>query len=981
MPAELQLLGAVALALAATLMATPIAIAIAGRIEFHDRPAGYKGHAEPTPYLGGAAVLVGFLVAALTLGSELGRMAPILGGAAALWLLGTLDDRAPLPAALRIMAEAAAGGVMWLAGLGWSVFGSDVVDLAASVLWVVGIVNAFNLSDNMDGAAGTLGAVSATVAAVLALVDGDIVLATLLAGLGGACLGFLPYNLARPSRIFLGDGGSLPIGFVIAAALMAMPSGDDIGWPFVLAALLLVGLPVVDTALVMVSRRRAGVPLLTGGRDHLTHRLSTRLGSAHAVAILLAPIQAVLGAIAIGVVELGEGSVIAAWSVWFVAATSAIVILETEAWAPVRSAAAQPRWGDSAPRRLPLDLVEGAAITFIVVACGASPFFYGFYDLSVWGPIALGLLATLLGLLLARPAAPRKPALVAAGALGVLWLWAVISTGWAESADQAMVDANRWLLYAALFGVLVLLLRNDRLAKVVVGAGAAAIAGLAAYVLARMLLGSGDDLFVGGRLHDPLGYVNGQAGYLLLGVWPLVALAERAERAPVGALAVAVAAGLVSVSLLGQTRAALVAFVATSVVLLVVVPGRARRAWVLTAIAGGTAVALGPVLDVYDGRSVTSTALRDAALAILLGALVAAAIWAGARKAGKALVDRFGLRRARPLALAPLAVIALAGLVLVLQADPAGRVAEEYRSFVGLERASTDSPRFTTGAGNRYDYWRIAWDQFAAHPVRGVGAGNYDGTYFAERSTAEDIRQPHSLELQVLGELGLVGGIALVVFIGAILFGFSGRAHSARTDRADRTLAVAAGGTLLMWLVHTSVDWLHLIPGVTGLALVSAAILVGPWRRPAAVSGKPLRGALAVTGALFVLLGAVLVGRAALAEKYESDARDLLQKRPSLAIAKANDSLALNDEALDTYYVRAAAFARLDDYARARATLLEATRREPSDFVPWGLLGDLAVRRGNLEQARAAYREAARLNPRDLGLAALARDPAGTAAP
>ena len=80
-----------------------------------------------------------------------------------------------------------------------------------------------------------------------------------------------------------------------------------------------------------------------------------------------------------------------------------------------------------------------------------------------------------------------------------------------------MTEANRWLLYAALFGVLVLLLRDDRLGAVIIGAGAAAILALGGYLTVRMLAGNGDELFFGGRLNEPLGYVNGQAGYLLLG--------------------------------------------------------------------------------------------------------------------------------------------------------------------------------------------------------------------------------------------------------------------------------------------------------------------------------------------------------------------------------------------------------------------------------------------------------------------------------
>ena len=124
---------------------------------------------------------------------------------------------------------------------------------------------------------------------------------------------------------------------------MAVPADEQVGWTFPLAAALLAGLPVLDTTLVMISRRRAGIPLMTGGRDHLTHRLFTRLGSPRTVALTLGCIQAVLGAVAIGVVELGQGSVIAAWSVWFVAAAAAVAMLETEGWAPVREHSPAPR--------------------------------------------------------------------------------------------------------------------------------------------------------------------------------------------------------------------------------------------------------------------------------------------------------------------------------------------------------------------------------------------------------------------------------------------------------------------------------------------------------------------------------------------------------------------------------------------------------------------------------------------------------------
>jgi UDP-GlcNAc:undecaprenyl-phosphate/decaprenyl-phosphate GlcNAc-1-phosphate transferase len=106
---------------------------------------------------------------------------------------------------------------------------------------------------------------------------------------------------------------------VIAASIMAL-SGGDVGSSLFLAAALLAGLPVIDTALVLISRRRSGIPLVMGGTDHMTHRLLMRLGSARNVALVLGGIQSLLGAIAVAAVQMGKDSVVAAWTIWLVAA-------------------------------------------------------------------------------------------------------------------------------------------------------------------------------------------------------------------------------------------------------------------------------------------------------------------------------------------------------------------------------------------------------------------------------------------------------------------------------------------------------------------------------------------------------------------------------------------------------------------------------------------------------------------------------------
>ena len=107
--------------------------------------------------------------------------------------------------------------------------------------------------------------------------------------------------------------------------------------------------------------------------------------------------------------------------------------------------------------------------------------------------------------------------------------------------------------------------------------------------------------------------------------------------------------------------------------------------------------------------------------------------------------------------------------------------------------------------------------------MRGVGAGNYVGTYFIERRTDENVTQPHSLEMQVLAEIGIVGALALLVFVSALLLGFAraARRHGASPDA--RAVIVAGGGMVGVWLLQGAVDWLHLLPGVTAMALCGAA--------------------------------------------------------------------------------------------------------------------------------------------------------------
>ncbi len=320
---------------AAAFLLAGLAIRVAVATDFVDRPVGYKGHLAATPYLGGAAVVAAFLAVTLVgTGSGSRALTAVLACAAALAVVGTIDDRIAVAPRWRVAIELAAAGVLFAAGVHWSVFGVGILDFALSAAWVVGIVNAFNLMDNLDGATGTVTAVSAAALGTIAVADGRTALAIAAFAVAGACVGFLGHNLADPARIFLGDGGSMPLGFVVAALAMAVLDPGRLDRSAVLAGALAAGLPILDTTLVVVSRRRRGIPFVTGGRDHLTHRLLARAGSARRVALILAAGQGGLAALAIAGTQLGATFTVLASVAAMVAGVAALVALESPAWRP-----------------------------------------------------------------------------------------------------------------------------------------------------------------------------------------------------------------------------------------------------------------------------------------------------------------------------------------------------------------------------------------------------------------------------------------------------------------------------------------------------------------------------------------------------------------------------------------------------------------------------------------------------------------------
>ncbi len=1008
MPLATHLMLGLAVAAAATYGMTPLAIKVAGRFDFYDEPAGYKGHGRPVPYLGGAAVMAGFVVAVLLVAGDWRRTAPLVGGVAVLWAIGTIDDRRTLSPLLRVSVELALAGLVWAVGLGWHLHVGWVVDLMLTGVWVLGIVNAFNLFDNMDGAASTMALAVSAGASLIGVVRGDVWLAVGAASLGGACMGFLPRNVCLPARIFLGDGGSMPLGFAAAVLVMVAAGTSTVAGESLLVALLLVGIPALDTSLVIVSRRRRGVSIMTGGRDHLTHRVRRVLPSARAVALTLGALQAVVSVAAVLAMEGGVSFIVIGAILYLLAAAIAIVMLETQqveefgAVEPERAGASNPRPGLTGRLRSSADRSPAALACLIVLGLGAglSPFCFAYYDTSVWVPIGLGLVAAAAIGAVARPVRPSAPAALALGGLFGLGIWSLSSTAWAESVENAVVSGNRWLAYGALLLVLLVLLRSERRSAVLLGAAGVGVVAVAVSVLARLLGSDPAALFLGGRLNSPLGYINGEGCLFVMGFWLSIAAGE-SRRALLAGPGAGLAALMACLALLSQSRGTALAMLGALIVVVALVPGRARRVYALLIVAGAVAVAAPDLLHIYDQHAsgaIPPAAGHAAGRAALLAALAAAVVWAALTFAWGLLAAQPGLAsRARTAGSWLLLVPALVALALALaSAQRIDRdVRNQWHAFThlaelggsGSTSSSVSHSRLLSGGGNRYDYWRIAWRVWQANPVLGVGAGNYSRPYYEQRTTTEDIDQPHSLELQALSELGLVGALLLAAFMAGVVWAAVRMRREAVSSSLSRALLVAGLGAFVAWLAQTSVDWMHLLPGLTAIALAALAVLVRPRRRvprPAgavdrvgvqrALVGRP---AMAL-GASALLVTLVIAGgslaRQGLADYYRSRAQSQLDGHPAAALKEIDRSLDIDSDSVQSYYIKAAALARFDQSAPATSALDVALAREPGNFVTWALLGDLAVRERRFAEARRDYDRAHQLDPRDETIRALALD-------
>jgi len=312
---------------------------LALRVGMVDRPGPRKVHVEPMPLLGGLAIYLGVLIALLVSmhGQALTEVIGIYAGATLVAFVGILDDRGLLHHQVKLFGAMPAAAVILLAsGIRAQVF-SNIwpgapgiwVDTALTLVWVVGITASFSILDHMDGLCAGVAAMASLFFAIFALESGQLLVSTMAAAVLGAAAGFLRWNF-KPAKIFMGDGGAMFLGFLMATLSLKLrpmiAAGQNAAW---LIPVFILGSTIFDTTLISISRSRRGfLPFTTPGKDHTAHRLSNLFNSQRTAVLLMYALGAASGIVALVISRLSAGLAYTVAAVAAVAMLGAVGLLE-----------------------------------------------------------------------------------------------------------------------------------------------------------------------------------------------------------------------------------------------------------------------------------------------------------------------------------------------------------------------------------------------------------------------------------------------------------------------------------------------------------------------------------------------------------------------------------------------------------------------------------------------------------------------------
>jgi tetratricopeptide (TPR) repeat protein len=371
---------------------------------------------------------------------------------------------------------------------------------------------------------------------------------------------------------------------------------------------------------------------------------------------------------------------------------------------------------------------------------------------------------------------------------------------------------------------------------------------------------------------------------------------------------------------------------------------------------------------------VTSGNIRSAATAVLVATLSAFVVGLLLFVFDNGLRSSSLDRRMRLLAGIGLAVVLVgAGAVgLAKVGDPIHYANTKIDEFTEAEPVATSgSTRLGSVGGQRSDLWRVALDEFKDHPLAGAGAGTYQFAYYKDRDTDRNLNDTHSLPMRLLADTGLIGTALFAAWLIALGVAVFRRARETADENRVWVAGLAAAGATIFAQCLT--DWLWLLPGLLGLAVLALGLAAGgePGDEKPSKSLKRSIPRLAWAAALVAAL--VSVTFLFLGDLYVRKARVEAFKSPEAELSAAQTAATFNPVSVTPLYLQASVYETRGERDRARRALLDALDLEPDNFVTLGLLGDFEVRGGNESAARSYYRRALVLNPLDVGLRQLSQ--------
>jgi hypothetical protein len=591
--------------------------------------------------------------------------------------------------------------------------------------------------------------------------------------------------------------------------------------------------------------------------------------------------------------------------------------------------------------------------------------------IAVWWAVALGVALKLL---------PRRriplEAWVAGASLTVLAMFTGLSMVWADSAEGAFAALDRVLIYAGIFALVVMTTGRRDAARwcdgLALGITAVGLLALISVVFPGSVGSGGRSSFFPGenRLSYPVDYWNGLA--ILVGIaFPLL-LRAATERRPAWArgLALAPIPALTAVIYLTSSRGgAATALIGALVFLLFA--GKRLRALAAAVVAGAGAagaiavmVARHALADGPIGSSAATGQGHSAALLLAFLGLGCAALYA----AWCVIEPRRPVRVSRGTAIG----LVTAGLVACVVAVAAAHPAQKFHDFRTYGSAKISNSDFTrahllsaSGTG-RWQLWSAAVDEWKASPIVGKGAGSYESWWAQHGTITKFVRSAHSLYLQTLGELGVVGFALLMVAFGAGLVAASRRLL--RTAGRERTTVAAITGALVAYMVGAGIDWMWELTVVTIVGVTCLGLLAGPatdtsarearreWRERLA----PRAAVIALCAAAICVEGVLLLSDARLRESQSAAARGDVATATSAAL----DARSLQPWASSPDLQLALLSEQSHDLQAARERIGEAIDRDKSNWRLWLVSARIETEAGNISKARSDLRRAKSLNPR-----------------